>query len=176
MSRWIKCFTLTLGLAMSAAGLHGALLEEKTIGGIPTRVAKGVLTLVINQADGSFLEFEVGKDVPVTIDGQAAELAELETCGSAQVVVDDKTVKKVVANFAKEGDLRGTIKAVDVENKTVTIFAFRDEQAQDIKVNVTDESKIYLKGKPAKLEEIKANTQGVIRTKLRESIAILRAQ
>lgn len=176
MSGFRKSLALGVSLVLSVAALQAALLQEKAIDGIPTRVAKGVLTLVINQSDGSYLEFEVGKDVPVTIDGQPADLKDLETCGSARVEVDGKTVKKVSGNFAKNDDLRGTIKAVDVANKTVTIFAFRDEQAQDIKLNVTDDSKIFLKGKPAKLEEIKAQTQGIIRTKLREDVAILRGQ
>jgi len=165
-----------LAVVLSAAAVQAALLQEKAVDGIPTRFAKNVLTLVINQADGSFLEFELDKDTPVVIDGQPGEAKDLDTCGRARVELDGKTVKKVTADFPKEGDLRGTLKAIDAEKGTITIFAFWDEQAQDITIKVTDDSKLYVKNKPAKLADIKPGTQGTIRTKLRESVAILRAQ
>lgn len=172
-----KSLALIMALTLTSV-LPGALLQQKPVDGYPSKVSKNVLTLVTNVGTGAYSEFEVGKDVPILIDGHPGELAELETCFRAKVEVDGKTVKKITAEFMKPTDLSGTLKEIDLKAGTLTIYAYWDDVAKepkDLTLKVTPDTKVYYKGKPAKLSDIKPRVnQGTIRHKLRETVEILR--
>lgn len=164
---------LTIGWFVITA--QSAALDDKVVQGLPSRVAKGTLTLILDGC-GNTRDFEVAKDVPITIDDLPALLEDLDGCGFAQVELgDDGKVKKITAAFVQEGDRAGTIKSVDAASEQLTFRTVVEDQETDLALKVPDKARLYVSGKKVKLADLKPGLQAVVRIKLNDTVVILRA-
>ena len=163
---------MVFALALAAGTVSLAYADGKVLRGGVSVVdqAKGTITIVTGEDGGKFYDLKLAKDAPIVIDDFESPAADLKECGFVEATLadDGKTVVKIKAFFAKEGDPIGFIKKLDVKGNEITLT--RD--GADKTYTISDKAKVVFNGKPAKLADIK---DGAAYLRLRsDEVVILR--
>ena len=144
---------------------RGRIIEGKLV-----RVDAAAGTLTVQEDDDENNQTQtvtIGKDVAVFIDGYRGRLADLEDCKDGELelelAADEKSVARILAAWKQEGDHEGAITQIDAAKGEVTVRVEEDDVANDFKVKVTAESRLFVNGQPAKLADLQVGWKATLR-------------
>ncbi len=158
--------TVKLSGDLTAAG--SVRSRGQTVTGV-YKTADGAKSITVTvKAGGEAAEktFDLAKDVRVSFGGgkggkvaEEAKLADLKAGAPVRLLLS-LDGKSAVAIQAEGATIRGTLKEVDAEKRTLTVtVAAKNEPAEDKAVEVAKDARVSIDGKDGKLADLPAGAQ-----------------
>jgi len=166
LNRWVlgvPALALLAGLAVQALAEDPARRDQGTANarGKIQRVDAERHQLVLKDAEGKEVRFQVGKDAHVRVNGRDSTLAGLKA-GDDVNVSYQALAREVHSGRAGAGDqhTRGTVQRVDAGNNRVVV---KDNEGKEWTFQVSGDARVRVHNKEGKLSDLKAGDHVAIR-------------